>query len=90
LTRDEEIELGKRISRSGKDAQAAMRTLIEANLRLVVATAGRYANRGLGMLDLLQEGNNGLMKAVETFNYERGYRFSTYAIWWVRQAIPGK
>jgi len=87
LTREQEIELGKRISRRGADCEDAMRQLIEANLRLVVATARRYANHGLAMLDLVEEGNKGLMNAVETFDSARGYRFSTYAIWWVRQAI---
>jgi RNA polymerase primary sigma factor len=87
LTKEEEIELAKRISRDEKDTEAAMRQLIEANLRLVVATARRYSSGGRDMLDLIQEGNKGLMKAVEKFNYKRGYRFSTYAIWWVRQSI---
>jgi len=87
LTREQEIELAKRIGSGGHDAEDAERQLIEANLRLVVATAKRYRNRGRGLLDMLQEGNIGLMKAVKKFNYARGYKFSTYAIWSVRQAI---
>lgn len=87
LTCEEEIELAKRISRREQDAEDAMRQLIEANLRLVVATAKHYANRGRGLLELVEEGNIGLMKAVERFTPMRGYKFSTYAIWWVRQAI---
>jgi RNA polymerase primary sigma factor len=87
LTREQEIELAKRISGGGQDAEDAEKQLIEANLRLVVITARRYRNRGRSLLDLLQEGNIGLMKAVRKFNYARGYKFSTYAIWWVRQTI---
>ena len=87
LTREQEIELAKRISGGGQDAEDAEKQLIEANLRLVVATAKRYRNRGRGLLDLLQEGNIGLMKAVKKFNYTRGYKFSTYAIWWVRRRL---
>jgi len=86
-TREEEIELAKRISHGGEDAEDAMRRLIEANLYLVVAVARRHGEPGYGLLELLQEGNIGLMKAAEKYKHTREYRFSTYAIWWIRRSI---
>ena len=84
LTMDQEIELAKRIEEGDN---AAKKALAESNLRLVVSIAKRYVGRGLSFLDLIQEGNLGLIKAVDKFNYSKGFKFSTYATWWIRQSI---
>ena len=84
LTYEEEIGLAQKVLENDEEAK---QKLIESNLRLVVSIAKKHTNRGLKMLDLIQEGNMGLMKAVEKFEYEKGFKFSTYATWWIRQAI---
>jgi len=84
LTREEELDLAQRVVRGDREAKDKM---AEANMRLVVSIAKRYVNRGLDLLDLIQEGNTGLLKAVDKFDPDRGFKFSTYATWWITQAI---
>ena len=87
LSREDEVEVARRIEAGGPDAELAKQALINANLRLVVSIAKQYSYRGMPLADLIQEGNLGLIKATEKFDYRRGFKFSTYASWWIRQSI---
>lgn len=87
LNREDEVEVARRIDAGGPDAEIAKATLVNANLRLVVSIAKQYTYRGIPLSDLIQEGNIGLMKATEKFDHTRGFKFSTYASWWIRQSI---
>lgn len=87
LTREDEVEVARRIDMAGPDSELAKATLVNANLRLVVSIAKQYTYRGIPLSDLIQEGNIGLMKATEKFDHTRGFKFSTYASWWIRQSI---
>ncbi|MEM7927988.1 sigma-70 family RNA polymerase sigma factor, partial [Morganella morganii] len=87
LTVAEIKEINRAMSIGEAKARRAKKEMVEANLRLVISSAKKYTNRGLQFLDLIQEGNIGLMKAVDKFEYRRGYKFSTYATWWIRQTI---